>query len=325
MTSGIDSQELNRPLSVGDIVSISLRLYTQNFKPYFFQALRASLWQFLLLVGIIPLAVGAGLENVGIMALSIPIAIAAYVYGIAKVVAGQYVISRLAFQTLRGQSEPMADARRYCNARTWRFFIAGLLWFLIAFVGFIVVALPFVLIAAVMGAIANSGGSAEPNGLVIGGMVLLLFLLGLGVIVLACWLSGRTSVLLMPIVDNPETLSAQSLGRGWNLTQGHGWRIFLVLLLLGLLMIPVAFAVQIISFFIQLPLAFMAVAATQSSQELGFLVQGISQLISFSVGIFVGSLLTPLSQSIISVIYFDLLNRKEGTGLSLRDSAGEGM
>jgi hypothetical protein len=331
MTSGIDPQELNRPLSVGDIVSIGFRMYTQNFKPYFIEAFRASLWQLLILVGLIPLFVGAAFENVGIIALSIPIAIAAYVYGVAKAIAGQSVINRLALQELMGQPEPIPDARRYCRARTWRFFFASLLLGLIIGAGVIVMLIPFVVMLGVIGAIAGSSSSGdfsqafENNGAVVGVIILLMVLLGLGLTILTCWLSGRLAVMLMPIVSDPEMLSAQSLGQAWKLTQGHGWRIFLVLLLVGLLMIPVIIAVQIISVIVQIPLIFLVATAAQSNSALGALVQVVSQLVSYVIGILVGTLTIPFTQSMISVIYFDLRNRKEGTGLSLRDTAGDSL
>jgi hypothetical protein len=89
------------PLSVGNVVSASLRIYRDHFKSYFGLAFVASLW------------------------LLVPI------YGWAKYSAISALISRLAFGEVREKPETVSDARREVNPRMWSFLGAGILTFLI--------------------------------------------------------------------------------------------------------------------------------------------------------------------------------------------------
>src|SRR4028118_2003715 len=91
------------PLSVGNVVSASLRIYRDHFKSYFGLALVASLW------------------------VLVPI------YGWAKYSAIAALISRLAFGEVRENPETVSDARRQVNPRMWSFLGAGILTFLIFF------------------------------------------------------------------------------------------------------------------------------------------------------------------------------------------------
>ena len=91
------------PLSVGNVVSASLRIYRDHFKSYLGLALVASLWLF------------------------VP------VYGWAKYSAIAALISRLAFGEVRENPETVSDARREVDPRKWSFFGAGILTVLIYF------------------------------------------------------------------------------------------------------------------------------------------------------------------------------------------------
>ncbi|MBD0313835.1 MAG: DUF975 domain-containing protein, partial [Microcoleus sp. T3-bin5] len=89
------------PLSVGNVVSASLRIYRDHFKSYFGLAFVANLW------------------------LLVPI------YGWAKYSAILALISRLAFGEVREKPETVSDARPEVNPRMWSFLGAGILTFLI--------------------------------------------------------------------------------------------------------------------------------------------------------------------------------------------------
>src|SRR4028118_994496 len=91
------------PLSVGNVVSASLRIYRDHFKSYFGLAFVASLWLF------------------------VP------VIGWAKYSAISALISRLAFGEVSEKPETVSDARRQVNPRMWRFLWAGILTYLIFF------------------------------------------------------------------------------------------------------------------------------------------------------------------------------------------------
>jgi hypothetical protein len=101
MPKNLSSSGQTDPLSVGNVVSASLRIYPDHFKSYFGLALVAYLW------------------------LLVPI------YGWAKYSAISALISRLAFGEVREKPETVSDARREVNPRMWSFFGAGILTFLI--------------------------------------------------------------------------------------------------------------------------------------------------------------------------------------------------
>src|SRR4028119_1284519 len=85
------------PLSVGNVVSASLRIYRDHFKSYLGLALVASLWLFVPIIGW------------------------------AKYSAILGLISRLAFGEVREMPETVSDARREVDPREWSFFGAGIL------------------------------------------------------------------------------------------------------------------------------------------------------------------------------------------------------
>ena len=89
--------EANGPLSVGNVVSASLRIYRDRFKLYYGLAFSAYPWV------LIP------------------------VYGWAKFSATLGVISRLAFSEVSERPETVSDAQRSVQPRMWTFLAAGFL------------------------------------------------------------------------------------------------------------------------------------------------------------------------------------------------------
>lgn len=92
-----------KPLSVGNVVSASLRLYRDRFKLYFGLAFQAFLW------GIVP------------------------IYGWAKLYQIQGIISRHAVSEFAEQPETIESIRNQLDRKMWDFWIAQILIGLIAF------------------------------------------------------------------------------------------------------------------------------------------------------------------------------------------------
>ncbi|MEC4986148.1 MAG: DUF975 domain-containing protein, partial [Oscillatoria sp. PMC 1076.18] len=88
-----------QPLTIGNIVNVSINLYRQNFKLYLRLALFAFLW------------------------LLVPL------YGWAKFLANSALISRLTFNELIGKPETLKSARSYLKTRTWGFLFTTILVF----------------------------------------------------------------------------------------------------------------------------------------------------------------------------------------------------
>ena len=108
MSRQINHRPSSETLSVGNVVSAGLRIYRDNFKVYYLEALKSYLWIF------------------------VP------VYGWAKFAAIQAIISRLAFFEVRETPESLADARRQVMPKMWILLVTGILIGLIFFAGLIV-------------------------------------------------------------------------------------------------------------------------------------------------------------------------------------------
>ena len=262
------SREINRrpsseTLSVGNVVSAGLRIYRDNFKVYYLEALKSYLWIF------------------------VP------VYGWAKFAAIQGIIARLAFFEVRETPESLADARRQVMPKMWIFLVTGLLIGLIFFAGLIVFGIIFTLLG--VGFAAN----IESNALVSIVFALLMVLFVLFLIFASIWLISRIAFAELAIAIDGVREATKAIGRSWTITQGFVAKIQIIFFIAFLLTIPFSAISNIGSLLLQNP-------------EMG-------AVINLLLTIPLGALLIPFWQSIKAVIYYDLLTRKEGLGLELRD------
>ena len=174
------------PLSVGNVVSASLRIYRDHFKSYFGLAFVAYLW------------------------LLVPI------YGWAKYSAIAALISRLAFGEVRENPETVSDARREVNPRMWSFFWAGTLTSLI-FLGVSVV-------GAIAIAILGGGAAAifRENYLIIGALVAVAVI---AFLIIYIRIISRLLIVELPLAMENDVSSSSAIGRSWELTKGSVGRI----------------------------------------------------------------------------------------------------
>ena len=133
---------------------------------------------------------------------------------------------------------------------------------------------------------------------------LLVLLLAIVAIVGSIWLEIRFSLVTLPLAIEENVDATSTIGRSWELTKGHVWRIFLILFVASLITLPMQILLQIISFIVQGILEF-----TSDNNPLLF------------IAIFIGgsALILPFWQSLRAVIYYDLRSRREGLGLKLRE------
>jgi hypothetical protein len=262
------SRELNRrpsseTLSVGNVVSEGLRIYRDNFKVYYLEALKSYLWIF------------------------VP------VYGWAKFAAIQGIIARLAFFEVRETPESLADARRQVMPKMWIFLVTGILIGLIFFAGFFVFGIAITLLG--IGFFASIENNPLVS-LVIGLFILLSFIL---LIFAYIWLISRIAFADLAIAIDDIREATKAIGRSWTITQGFVAKIQIIFFIAFLLTIPFSIASNLGSLLLQ-------------SAEWG-------AVINLLLTIPLGALLVPFWQSIKAVIYYDLLTRKEGLGLELRE------
>ena len=265
------SREINRrpsseTLSVGNVVSAGLRIYRDNFKVYYLEALKNYLWV------LVP------------------------VYGWAKFAAIQAVIARLAFFEVRETPESLADARRQVMPKMWIFLVTGILSGLI-------------LIISLFGLTILSGLILLPGFFLFG--LSIFFFLPLFFIFAYLWLISRITFAELAITIDGIKEATKAIGRSWTITQGFVVKIQIIFFIASLLTIPFIF---FITFLLTIPFSIV-----NNLESLLLQNPEMGTVINLLLNIPLGALLVPFWQSIKAVIYYDLLTRKEGLGLELRE------
>ncbi|MFB2645793.1 glycerophosphoryl diester phosphodiesterase membrane domain-containing protein [Raphidiopsis sp. BLCC-F218] len=271
-------------LTVGNVVSASVRLYRSHFKDYFLLSLKAWLW------------------------ILIP------VYGWAKFYALSALISRLGFGDLVNQPESVHSGERFVNSRLWQFLTTLILMFFIyvgIIVSFFILGFLLVLIpTAILGGLNIQNPTNNGTWWVL--IFLLVFLLAIVAIVGSIWLQIRLFLLTLPLAIEENVDATSTIGRSWELTKGHVWRILLILFVASLITLPMQILLQeIISFIVQGILEF--------TPDNNPLLNSLLLLLFFAMFIGGSALVLPFWQSLKAVIYYDLRTRREGLGLKLRE------
>ena len=201
------------PLSVGNVVSASLRIYRDHFKSYLGLALVASLW------------------------LLVPI------YGWAKYSAISALISRLAFGEVREKPETVSDARREVNPRMWSFLGAGILTFLI-YIGVYVA-------GSIAIAILTAGAAAifGQNSVAIAALLVVVTVIALLIIYIR--IISRLLIVELPLAIENNIGATSAIGRSWELTKGSVGRIQWIVFVGILVSLPITFVGQILTASVQ--------------------------------------------------------------------------
>lgn len=268
-----------QPLSLGNVVSAGLRLYRSHLKSYIKLAFNAYLWIF------------------------VPI------YGWAKFAAILALISRLAFGELVDQPESVEGGRRIVNSRMWQFLIMHLLMFLIG----LALIIPFSIIIGIVSVFfaGSIAAGVTPNATTILIVSLLTLILIPVLFVAVLWIQARFFLVELPLAIEDNIDGTSTIGRSWELTKGHVWRIVAILFVGYLITIPIQIPFTILSTIIQA----IITSSTQENPTYAFL----SPLVSLIIGLISAALVVPFWQSIKAVVYYDLRSRREGMGLKLRD------
>jgi hypothetical protein len=287
MPKNLSSSGQTGPLSVGNVVSASLRIYRDHFKLYFGLALVASLW------------------------LLVPI------YGWAKYSAISALISRLAFGEVREKPETVSDARREVNPRMWRFFWAGILTFLI-YIGLyvavtvaITIAMLIVVFLAAMITTAIWGGAAAA----IWQNYVIAALVGVGTLIafliIYIRIIFRLLIVELPLAMENNIGATSAIGRSWELSKGSVGRILWIFIVAFLVSLPITIIVQILIGNVR-----AVFSGLFAKSGLFYLVYYLLVLpLSFGSS----ALVIPFWQAMKAIIYYDLRSRKEGLGLQMRD------
>lgn len=204
------------PLSVGNVVSASLRIYRDHFKSYFGLAFVAYLW------------------------LLVPI------YGWAKYSAISALISRLAFGEVSENPETVSDARREVNPRMWSFFWAGILTSLIYLGVYLAFAIAIGILAGGAAVIFGQNGSIISILLIVVGVIAFL--------IIYIRIISRLLIVELPLAMEKDMTASSAIGRSWELTKGSVGRIQWIVFVGILVSLPVTIFVQIVTVLVQLVL-----------------------------------------------------------------------
>ncbi|WP_333182514.1 DUF975 domain-containing protein [Microcoleus sp. B3-D7] len=203
-------------MSVGNVVSASLRIYRDHFKSYFSLALVAYLW------------------------LLVPI------YGWAKYSAIAGLISRLAFGEVREKPETVSDARREVNPRMWSFLWAGILTFLI-FLGVSLVG------GIAMFFVGMGAGALFGQNFTLVAAFLLVAVIAFLIIYIR--LFSRLLIIEVPLAIENNIGASSAIGRSWKLTKGSVGRIQWIVFVGILVSLPITIVVQILTVIVQVVLS----------------------------------------------------------------------
>ena len=199
------------PLSVGNVVSASLRIYRDHFKSYFGLALVTYLW------------------------LLIPI------YGWAKYSAISAPISRLAFGEVSEEPETVSDAYREVNPGMWSFLWAGILTSLIFFGVCLVGGIAMAIVA--VGAVAIFA----KNSLIIGSLVIVAVI---AFLIIYIRILSRLLIVELPLaIEDIDASSA--ISRSWELTKGSVGRIQWIVFVAFLISLPLYIVSNLLSLLLQ--------------------------------------------------------------------------
>jgi hypothetical protein len=292
-------------LSVGNIVSAGLRIYRDRFQTYYGLALKSSLWFIVPSCSwVFSLYTQSPLLSVASLILTI--------YCCARGLAILGLISRLAFGEVSESPESVTDARSYVYKRKWSFFWATILVGLILFVVYIVVAfIVGILLAIFLPTFIRQG---SPPSLVFIITIVIPVLLGI------IWIWSRLSVYTLPIAIEDNSTASGAINRSWTLTQGYAFRLQLIWLVTVLITFPISIIIdQLLDFTMNYFLRNSNDFSNLGSGQLPVQSLGII-IFRLVIGLPINSFFIPIHQSIQAIIYYDLITRKEGFGLKIRNS-----
>ena len=291
MSQNSPPQNLLQPLTIGNIVNVSLQLYRTNFKLYSQLALTAHLWLF------------------------VPIYGWAKFYGIAA------LISRLAFCTLINQTETMKDAKNKTYSSIWNLFILGILVFIVSLVfacfWLILFSLIFGIIYAILSMVLgiNLPPLPKDSNIFENWVSAAIWLpIAIAVYLSPLWHYSRLFVTELTLVMEDNSNPFKAIKQSWQLTQGLRMRLIKIIL---------------ISFSITLPIWIIIWRGLGEIVRLisyNFLRHVISNytirvtLITIILTIVTGVIIMPFWQSLKAVVYYDIRCRRESLDLQLRNS-----
>jgi hypothetical protein len=290
MSQNFTSQNLLKPLTIGNIVNVGLKLYRSNFKLYSQLALTAHLWLF------------------------VPIYGWAKFYGIAA------LISRLAFGNLIDQPESINAAKSKTNRSIWSLLILGILVFILplifACLWLMLFSLIFGIISALLSVVGGITLAPPKDGNLFENWVSAAILLPIAIAVYLSplWYYSRLFITELTLVMEDNSNPFKAIKQSWELTKGLRMRLITIIFISFSITFPIWIIIwrvlgEIVS---RLSYNFLRYIIDNSSIRLA--------LVIIVLTIVTGIILMPFWQTIKAVVYYDIRSRRESLDLQLRVS-----
>ncbi|MEC4891533.1 MAG: hypothetical protein SAL07_07200 [Oscillatoria sp. PMC 1051.18] len=282
-----------QPLTIGNIINVSINLYRQHFKLYLRLALFAFLW------------------------LLVPL------YGWAKFFSNSALISRLTFNELIGNPETPKSARRYLKPRTWGFLLTNILILsalLFTLVISFILASIVIWIIFITPALRSSieillGETFVTNNVFLALLFIFVFIFFLLSLYFGAtwWLYCRLFIATLPLAIEAKINPVTTIFRSFRLTKGYFFKFQGILIIASLVITPLELSLYFISLIV---IGILSVFASNFNnyQVYYSMALEIFYLVILAINMII---FLPFIQSIKAVIYYNLLLRREGFGLDL--------
>ena len=327
MTAGITPSGSPQPMRVGEIIKSGWQFYLSHFSQIFLIAIKGLLWAsapavvalvaIALFVQQLPENMGTvtpeavALSYAGVFVLATVALIVFAFYCTAQSLGYLSAISRLCYQSISGVDESEQAAVRFTRSRKfpllWSLLLQGLI-FLAAYIAVFVVMTIYIAIAAVALGAASANGSPGAVSYFLIGLVGALLLLA--AICLLVWVLTRLMLTQMPLAIETQSGITQAISRSWQVTQKNVGRCLLVVILAFLIMLPISILAYLVGVIIT-NILFGAAAAAPGDSPASVVAFTLATLVSTLIGIAGSVVTTPLWQSIVGALYFDLRSRHE--------------
>ncbi len=213
------------------------------------------------------------------------------IYGWAKFYQIQGIISRHAVSEFAEQPETIESIRNQLDRKMWDFWIAQFLIGLIAF--------------------GVNLGLSIASGIIVGIAPSLEAIINLVTLGIYLWVYAHFFITELPLAVEGNMKPKTAINRSWELSKGFVPNIMGIIVVATLITIPLGLIV-LIPILITIPTVLINPSPEALLTALGMLVPLL--VIAFAC---IGLLVMPFWQIIKALIYYDLCNRREGTGLQL--------
>jgi hypothetical protein len=272
------------PMGIGQIFDRSFRLYRQNFIQFLAIVAVIHVPVVLIQVGIQSYVFGKLQEQMATgefvatsVADSLVPHIAVGLLGWLAMLLASGALAKGIAESYLGHSVSVGGVYRFVLPKLWALVVATI----------VVVGLVFLIMLPTIGiAIASESVALS----IIVGLVSLIFVL---IVILRLWLATQ-----IVVIENTGGLKA--VGRSWGLTRGYGGKIFLVLLVIGIIGMVADWGAGLVT----------GPMVGRDNLQSALVIQGL-------VGAIVGILIAPITAGALVMLYFDLRIRKEAFDLEM--------